>query len=84
MVSLIWFCLFCFGGRIADGIYKKELVQFIDGLMELVSEENRTEALLVKERFINDFEKSYGFEKEIETVVTDLPLYYVAAMPDDV
>ena len=52
--------------------------------MELVSEENRTEALLVKEKFISDFESSYGFEKEEETVVTVLPPYYVAAMPDDV
>ena len=66
------------------GFSRKELVQFLDGLMELVSEENRTEALLVKEKFINDFEKNYGFEKEEETVVTDLPPYYVAAMPDDV
>lgn len=66
------------------GFSRKELVQFLDGLMELVSEENRTEALLVKEKFISDFEKNYGFEKEEETVVTDLPPYYVAAMPDDV
>ena len=66
------------------GFTRKELVQFLDGLMELVSEENRTEALLVKEKFISDFENRYGFEKEEETVVTALPPYYVAAMPDDV
>lgn len=71
-------------GWVQMGFTRKELVQFLDGLMELVSEENKTEALLVKEKFISDFEKSYGFEREEETVIEDLPPYYVAAMPDDV
>lgn len=66
------------------GFTKKELVQFLDGLVELASEERKTEALLVKEQFISDFEKSYGFEKEEEVVVTDLPPYYVATMPHSV
>lgn len=52
------------------GFTRKETVQFPDGLMGLVSKENRTEALLVEEKFISDFEKRYGFEKEEETVVT--------------
>ena len=66
------------------GFTRKELVQFLDGLVELASEENKTEALLVKEQFISDFEKSYGFEREEETVIEGLPPYYVVAMPDDV
>ena len=52
--------------------------------MELASEENKTKAILVKEKFINDFEKSYEYEKEVQTEVTKLPPYYIAAMPDDV
>lgn len=50
---------------------KRELIQFMDELVELASEENKTRAILVKEKFINDFEKSYEYEKE---VVCDLPL----------
>ena len=65
------------------GFTKKELVQFLDGLVELVSVERRTEALLIKERFINEFEKSYGFRKE-EVVIADLPPYYVADLPHSV
>ena len=66
------------------GFTRKGLVRFLDGLVELASEENKTEVLLVKEKFISDFEKSYGFEREEETVIEDLPPYYVAAMSDDV
>lgn len=39
------------------GFTKKELIQFMDGLVELVSKENKTRAILVKEKFISDFEK---------------------------
>ncbi len=63
---------------------RKGLVRFLDGLVELASEENKTEAFRVKEQFLSYFEKSYGFEREEETVIEDLPPYYVAAMPDDV
>ena len=42
------------------GFTKRELVEFLDGLGELASEENRARAVLVKERFLSDFEKSYG------------------------
>ena len=52
---------------------KKELIKFLDGLVELVSEENRARAVLVKERFLSDFEKSYGFEKEVMAEVSKLP-----------
>ena len=31
---------------------------------------NKTKAILVKEKFINDFEKSYEYEKEVQTEVT--------------
>ena len=55
---------------------KRELIQFMDELVELASEENKTKAILVKEKFINDFEKSYEYEKEVQTEVTKLPPYH--------
>ena len=63
---------------------KRELIQFMDELVELASEENKTRAILVKEKFINDFERSYEYEKEVQTEITELPPYYIAAMPDAV
>ena len=39
---------------------------------------------MVKEKFINDFERSYEYEKEVQTEITELPPYYIAAMPDAV
>ena len=61
---------------------KRELIQFMDELVELASEENKARAILVKEKFINDFEKSYEYEKEVQIEITELPPYYIAAMPD--
>lgn len=63
---------------------KRELIQFMDELVELASEENKSRAILVKEKFINDFERSYEYEKEVQTEVTERPPYYIAAMPDSV
>lgn len=63
---------------------KRELIQFLDELVELASEENKTRAVLVKEKFIRDFEESYEYEKEVQTEISYLPPYYIAAMPDDV
>lgn len=63
---------------------KRELIEFLDRLVELASEENKATAVLVKERFISDFEKSYEYEKEVREEVSYLPPYYIAAMPDDV
>lgn len=63
---------------------KRELIEFLDGLVELASEENKATAVLVKERFIRYFEKSYEYEKEVREEVSYLPPYYIAAMPDDV
>ena len=63
---------------------KRELIQFMDELVELASEENKSRAILVKEKFINDFERSYEYEKEVQTEITELPPYYIAAMPDAV
>ena len=63
---------------------RQELIQFMDELVELASEENKSRAILVKEKFINDFEKSYEYEKEVQTEVTELSPYYIAAMPDSV
>ena len=45
---------------------KRELIQFMDELVELASEE------------------SYEYEKEVQTEITELPPYYIAAMPDAV
>lgn len=63
---------------------KRELIQFMDELVELASEQNRTRAVLVKEKFISDFEKSYEYEKEVKTEISCLPPYYITAMSDDV
>ncbi len=65
-------------------ITKKELIKFMDELVELASEENKSRAISVKEKVINDFEKSYEYEKEVQTEITELPPYYIAAMPDSV
>ena len=66
------------------GFTRRELIEFMDGLVELASEENKATAVLVKERFISDFEKSCEYEKEVREEVSYLPPYYIAAMPDDV
>ena len=66
------------------GFTRRELIQFLDGLVELASEENKARAVLAKEKFISDFEKTYGYEKEVVTEVSYLPPYYIAAMPDSV
>ena len=63
---------------------KKELIEFLNELVELASEENKTKAVSVKEKFISDFEKSYEYEKEVITEVSKLPPHYIAAMPDSV
>ena len=60
---------------------KRELIEFLDGLVELASEENKEKAVLVKEKFINDFEKSYGYGQEVQKESSFLPPYYIAAMP---
>lgn len=63
---------------------KRELIEFLDGLVELASEENKTRAVVVKEKFISDFEKSYEYGEEVEKAVSYLPPHYIASMPDDV
>ena len=63
---------------------KRELIEFLNELVELASEENKTKAVSVKEKFISDFEKSYEYEKEAVTEVSKLPPHYIAAMPDAV
>lgn len=42
---------------------KRELIQFMDELVELASEENKLRAILVKEKFINDFEKVMSMKR---------------------
>ena len=64
------------------GFTKRELIQFLDGLAELASEENKAKAVLAKEKFLSDFENTYGYEKEGITEVSKLPPHYIAAMPD--
>lgn len=63
---------------------KRELIEFLDGLVELASEENKVKAVLAKEKFLSDFEVTYGYEKEVITEITKLPPHYIAAMPDAV
>lgn len=38
---------------------KRELIEFLNELVELAGEENKMRAVSVKEDFISDFEKSY-------------------------
>ncbi|MBD5543332.1 MAG: hypothetical protein HDR01_03545 [Lachnospiraceae bacterium] len=62
---------------------RQELIQFLDGLVELASEENKAKAVLVKERFISDFEKSYEYEKEVSDGSSESePKYAVTAILD--
>ena len=63
---------------------KKELIEFLNGLVELASEENKVKAVMAKEKFISEFEKAYGYEKEVITEVSKLPPHYIAAMPENV
>ena len=63
---------------------RRELIEFLDGLVELASEENKIRAVLVKEKFISDFEKSYEYGEEVEKTVSYLPPHYIVAMSDDV
>lgn len=63
---------------------KKELIEFLNELVELASEENKAKAILVKEQFLSDFENTYGYEKEVITEISKLPPHYIAAMPDSV
>ena len=46
------------------GFTKRELIEFLDGLVELASEENKVKAVLAKEKFVSDFENTYGYERE--------------------
>ena len=66
------------------GYTKRELIEFLDGLVELASEENQAKAVLAKEKFVSDFENTYGYEKEVITEITKLTTHYIAAMPDAV
>lgn len=63
---------------------KRKLIEFLNELVQLISEENKTKANLIKEKFISDFEKSYEYKREVETEVSYLPPHYITAMPDDV
>ena len=63
---------------------RRELIEFLDGLVELASEENKIRAVLVKEKFISDFEKSYEYGEEVEKTVSYLPPHCIVAMSDDV
>ena len=76
---------FCFEkGDLQMGFKRRELIKFLDGLVVLASEENKVKALLAKEKILSDFEKTYGYEKEVITEVSKLPPHYIVAMPDSV
>ena len=61
---------------------RRELIQFMDELVELASEENKERAIYIKEKFISNFCTIREYEREVQTKITELPPYYVAAMPD--
>ena len=62
---------------------RRELIQFGDKLMELVREENRSEAEVMIRSFVSDFEKTYEYEKEVKKEAVIQKPYYVAALPED-
>ncbi len=61
---------------------RRELIQFMDELVDLASEENKQRAIYIKEKFISNFRTIREYEKEVQTEITELPPYYIAAMPD--
>ena len=63
---------------------RRELIQFMDELVELASEENKERAIYIKEKFISNFRTIQEYEKEVQTESTELPPYYIAAMSDAV
>ena len=63
---------------------RRELILFMDELVELASEENKERAIYIKEKFISNFRTIQECEKEVRTEITELPPYYIAAMPDAV
>lgn len=83
-IKLTWSYFLLQKRRMQDGNDKARVNSVHGRAVELASEENKTRAILVKEKFISDFEKSYEYEKEVQTEVSYLPPYYIAAMPDDV
>lgn len=67
------------------GFTKLELVQFFDGLTELVSEENRGKASVQIRKFLLEFEKRYQYEDAVmQRNVPYIPPYYIPAMPQAV
>ena len=67
------------------GFTKWELVQFFDGLTELVSDENKGKARVQIRKFLLEFEKSYQYEDAVmQRNVPYLPPYYIPAMPQAV
>ena len=63
---------------------RRELIQFMDELVELASEENKERAIYIKEKFISNFRTIREYEKEVQTEITELPPYYIAAMTESV
>ena len=61
---------------------RRELIQFMDELVELASEENKERAIYIKEKFISNFRTIQEYENEVQTEIIELPPYYIAAMPD--
>ena len=67
------------------GFTKLELVQFFDGLTELVSEENRGKSSVRIRKFLLEFEKRYQYEDAVmQRTVPYIPPYYIPAMPQAV
>ncbi len=61
---------------------RRELILFMDELVELASAENKERAIYIREKFISNFKTICEYEKEVQTEITELPPYYIAAMPD--
>lgn len=61
---------------------RRDLIQFMDELVDLASEENKQRAIYIKEKFISNFRTIREYEREGKTEITELPPYYIVAMPD--
>ena len=63
---------------------RRELIQFMDELVDLASKENKQRAICIKEKFISNFSTIREYEREGKKEITELPPYYIAAMPDSI
>lgn len=60
---------------------KKELIEFLNELTELVEVTHKEKANKIAQKILNEYEHQYGFE---EDVVRETSLIYVGSLPEEV